>query len=86
MLYLLEGLKRCSSRVISGSKVNITLLGRVRRVLDRMRENDVHFSVENIMDLFGKLLFVHDYHTSIFVVRLLQQGRKRLIYTINLLF
>ncbi|XP_028415349.1 uncharacterized protein LOC114538372 [Dendronephthya gigantea] len=74
MLYLLEGLKKCSSRVISGIKVNITLLGRVRRVLNRMRENDVQFSVENIMELFGKLLFVHDYSTSIYVVRLLQQG------------
>ena len=75
LVYLLEGLKKCKSRVVSGTKVNGTLLGRLRRVLEHMSNYDVYFSVENIFDLFKVLLFVHDYQTSVFVVRLLQQGK-----------
>jgi hypothetical protein len=75
LVYLLEGLKRCGSLVISGSKVNVTLLYRLRRVLEHMQKNNVYLSVENILALFEILLFVHDYQTSMFVVRLLKQGR-----------
>lgn len=75
LLYLLDGLKKCSSRVLSGSKVNITLHRRVERLLKRMRDNNVYLSVKSIFEVFSTLLFVHDYQTSMFVVGLLGQGR-----------
>ena len=74
LVYLLDGLKKCSSHVISGSKVNTTLHRRLQRVLERMRMSNVYLSVENICELFEILLFVHDYQTSRFVVHLLRQG------------
>ena len=80
-MYLLDGLKTCGSRVVSGKNVNITLLRRVRRVLDRMRKNDVYLSVENIFALFETLLFVHDYQTSMFLVHLLRQGQHAVAFS-----
>jgi hypothetical protein len=77
LVYLLDGLKKCSSSVISGSKVNTTLHRRLQRVLEHMQTNKVYLSVEDILELFETLLFVHDYQTSKFVVLLLRQGKKK---------
>ena len=74
LVYLLDGLKKCGSRVIFHSKVNVTLVARFKSVLENMRKNNVCLVVENIVALFETLLFVHDYQTSMFVVRLLRQG------------
>ncbi len=75
LVYLLDGLKKSDSRVISGSQVNTTLHRRLQRVLERMRTNNVYLPVEKILELFEILLFVHDYQTSMYVVHLLKQGR-----------
>ena len=75
LVYLLEGLKKCGSQVISHSKVNVTLVYRFEKVLENMRKNNVYFVAENILALFETLLFVHDYQTSMFVVHLLRQGK-----------